>query len=42
LLTLGGNVQFSKKWNLDIGVVEDLVVHASPDVVFHLGLNGRF
>lgn len=41
-LTLGGNFQFNKQWNLDIGVVEDLVVHASPDVIFHLGLNGRF
>lgn len=41
-LTLGGNIQFSKQWNLDIGVVEDLVVNASPDVIFHLGLNGRF
>jgi hypothetical protein len=41
-LTLGGNIQFNKQWNLDIGVVEDLVVHASPDVIFHLGLNSRF
>ncbi|WP_455223573.1 DUF3187 family protein [Kaarinaea lacus] len=41
-LTLGGNIQFNKQWNLDVGVVEDLVVHASPDVIFHLGLNGRF
>lgn len=41
-LTLGGNIQFNKQWDLDIGVVEDLVVHASPDVIFHLGLNGRF
>ena len=41
-LTLGGNLKFSKNWNLDIGVVEDLNVHASPDVIFHFKLNGRF
>lgn len=41
-LTIGGNVKFSNSWNLDIGVVEDLIVHASPDVIFHLRLNGRF
>lgn len=41
-LTVGGNIKFSERWNLDIGVAEDLIVHASPDVVFHLGLNGRF
>ena len=41
-LTLGGNIQFNRQWDLDIGVAEDLVVHASPDVIFHLGLNGRF
>jgi len=41
-LTIGGNVKFSNNWNLDIGVVEDLIVHASPDVIFHFRLNGRF
>jgi hypothetical protein len=41
-LTVGGNIKLSEGWNLDIGVAEDLIVHASPDVVFHLGLNGRF
>ncbi len=41
-LTLGGNLKFSNNWNLDIGVVEDLIVHASPDVIFHLRLNARF
>ncbi|WP_455201343.1 DUF3187 family protein [Kaarinaea lacus] len=39
---MGGNVKFSNSWNLDVGVVEDLIVHASPDVIFHLRLNGRF
>ena len=39
-LTIGGNLKFSKNWNLDIGVVEDLIVHASPDVIFHFRLNG--
>ncbi|WP_455199963.1 DUF3187 family protein [Kaarinaea lacus] len=41
-LTIGGNLKFSKNWNLDIGVVEDLIVHASPDVIFHFRLNGRW
>jgi len=41
-LTIGGNVKFSNNWNLDIGVVEDLIVHASPDVIFHFRLNGLF
>ncbi len=40
-ITVGGNLKFSENWNLDIGVVEDLIVHASPDVIFHLRLNGR-
>jgi hypothetical protein len=41
-LTLGGNLKLNDAWNLDAGVVEDLIVHASPDVIFHLGLNSRF
>ncbi|HEY5603039.1 MAG TPA: DUF3187 family protein [Gammaproteobacteria bacterium] len=41
-LTLGGNLKFNDAWNLDIGVVEDLIVHASPDVICHFSLNSRF
>ena len=40
-ITVGGNLKLSEYWNLDIGVAEDLIVHASPDVIFHLQLNGR-
>jgi len=41
-LTLGGNVKLSKEFNFDIGVVEDLLTQAAPDVIFHVGLNGRW
>jgi len=40
-LTLGGKVDINRHWRVDIGVVEDLRVHASPDVVFHLGIKRR-
>lgn len=42
LFTVGGNFTINPLWNLDIAVVEDLYVHTAPDVVFHLGLNGKF
>jgi hypothetical protein len=41
-LTIGGTLSFSKNINLDFGVTEDPVNRASPDVVFHLALRGRF
>jgi len=41
-LTLGGNVEINRDWRVDVGVAEDLLVHASPDVIFHLGVNRRF
>jgi len=41
-LTIGGKVEINRQWNIDLSVVEDLVVHASPDVIFHLGINGHF
>ncbi len=41
-LTIGGTLAFSERISLDVGVTEDLIVHTSPDVVFHLALNGRF
>lgn len=41
-LTLGGNLRFGDGLSLDLGVVEDLSVHASPDVILHMNLRGRF
>jgi hypothetical protein len=41
-LTIGGTLSFSKNINLDLGVTEDPLNHASPDVVFHLALRGSF
>lgn len=38
-LLMGGDLLLSKNVKLDIMVSEDIVVHASPDVVFHLGLS---
>lgn len=39
-IILGGTIALSKQVLLDIGIVEDLVVKTSPDVVFHL--SGRY
>ena len=36
--SMGGDLQLSEHVQLDIAVKEDPTVHASPDVVFHLGL----
>jgi hypothetical protein len=41
-VTLGGALHVSAKTSLDIGVTEDIVVGASPDVVFHLSLRRSF
>ena len=41
-LTIGGTLAFSKNINLDLGVTEDLLDRASPDVVFHLALRASF
>jgi len=41
-LTIGGTLAFSKNISLDLGVTEDLILRASPDVVFHLALRGTF
>jgi Protein of unknown function (DUF3187) len=41
-LTIGGTLAFSKNINLDLGVTENLLDNASPDVVFHLALRGSF
>lgn len=37
-LIIGGDVYFSGRTRLELGVVEDLTVKASPDVVFHMAL----
>jgi len=41
-LTIGGTLAFSEKISLDLGVTEDPLNRASPDVVFHLALRGTF
>ena len=41
-LTFGGALHFSPKTSLNVGVTEDIVVGASPDVVFHLSVEHRF
>ena len=40
-LTIGGSFALPYQFILDIGVVEDVVVKTSPDVVFHFGLRKR-
>ncbi len=35
-IVLGGTVFLSEGFSIDLGVVEDLIVKTSPDVVFHL------
>ena len=41
-LTSGGTIGFTPSTFLDIGVSEDVVVDASPDVVFHFALRSLF
>lgn len=38
MLTLGGGIQLTDDWILDLGVTEDVAVDTAPDVVFHLDL----
>lgn len=38
ILTVGGAYQFESGWILDAGVSEDIIVDASPDVVFVFGI----
>lgn len=40
-LTIGGSFVLPYQFVLDLGVVEDVVVKTSPDVVFHFGLRKR-
>jgi len=37
-IIMGGDIAINKNVRLDLAVKEDLTVHASPDVVFHVGL----
>lgn len=39
-IVLGGTIFLSEHFSIDLGVVEDLIVKTSPDVVFHL--SGRY
>jgi hypothetical protein len=39
MLTFGGAILLDSGWRLSLGVSEDIVVEASPDVVFVLGLS---
>ena len=41
MLTLGGKIIFSRQWDLDLSVVEDIVVDHAPDVVFQMALTWR-
>jgi hypothetical protein len=41
-LTTGGTFGLTRNTFLDVGVSEDVVVDASPDVVFHFALRSRF
>ncbi|NOX75927.1 MAG: DUF3187 family protein, partial [Gammaproteobacteria bacterium] len=38
-LVIGGDLLLGKNVTLELAVTEDVVVHASPDVVFYLGLS---
>ncbi|HEY5810273.1 MAG TPA: DUF3187 family protein, partial [Povalibacter sp.] len=38
ILTVGGAYRFTSGWQFDFGVSEDIVVDASPDVVFVIGV----
>jgi hypothetical protein len=42
VLTLGGTIGLGEKTVLDVGVGEDLVVDASPDVTLHLAIKHSF
>jgi hypothetical protein len=38
ILTVGGDIRWGSGWRLDIGISEDVIVEASPDVVFVFAL----
>ena len=41
-LTLGGSIVLSKRGRINLGVAEDLVIDASPDVTFHVDVEWLF
>lgn len=41
-MTIGGTFAISEGTTIDIGIGEDIVIKASPDVVFHLSVRSRF
>jgi hypothetical protein len=41
-LTLGGRVLISEQGRINLGLAEDLIIDASPDVTFHLDAEWRF
>jgi hypothetical protein len=41
-LTLGGTVNISNNWSIDLAVVEDIAVDTSPDVVFHIAVKAMY
>jgi hypothetical protein len=41
-LTLGGNIKFSRYGQINLGLAEDLIVDASPDVTFHVAVQMGF
>jgi len=41
-LVFGGTLGISARTALDLGISEDLIVAASPDLAFHLGLSHQF
>lgn len=41
-LTVGGSIVLTKNARINLGVAEDLVIDASPDVTFHLDAQWRF
>ncbi len=41
-LVLGGSIYFTKTLKLDLGLAEDLIIDASPDVVFHVDFSAEF
>jgi hypothetical protein len=38
ILNLGGAIQLNHHWTLTLGLSEDVMVEASPDVVFVIGV----
>jgi len=41
-LVFGGSVNFTKNVKLELGLSEDLLVDASPDVIFHADISAKF